>query len=191
MTVAGDTYVGGAVTVAAGATLITVGDLSSVDITNNGTLQVSGNTLCGDITNSSNIQILHDLECSDLTSSAGNIQVGGTASMGDVGIVGNLQVTGNVFSTSFTLSANATFQSTGNCQIGGIFNASFDGVTITISGDCKIAGALTLGAGVSGTMHVMGSMQCPSAHGLAGSTLTIDGDATLVNNAPTVMAGPF
>jgi hypothetical protein len=92
--------------------------------------------------------------------------------------------------TGIVLGANAIFTSA-SCTCEGAFTANADGVLITINGDCQIAGALSLGAGFSGTMHVTGSMQCPNAHGAAGATLTIDGDASLVNNPPTVFSGPF
>ncbi|MGA2160426.1 MAG: hypothetical protein ABSG90_14590, partial [Dehalococcoidia bacterium] len=206
LTIAGNCYTAGAINKSSTGDIIIYGNCQCLDIFSNiagGAFGVtilgkclaegiflSANSLfgCGDLTCTSfnaaadgvNISITGDCK---ITVTPSLVLGGGTS--GTMTVAGKFDVTGTI-----TINAGAHLTS-GPLECQSSFNASFDGVTITISGDCKIAGALTLGAGVSGTMHVMGSMQCPSAHGLAGSTLTIDGDATLVNNAPTVMAGPF
>jgi hypothetical protein len=105
---------------------------------------------------------------------SGTLIIGGTAEITDISFGAGASFTASnvIGSSTYILGANVSFTCL-SLQCGGNFTAAADGVLITINGDCQIAGALTLGAGASGTMTVDGHFAAAGGYTLAaGATLT-------------------
>jgi len=78
-------------------------------------------------------------------------------------------------------TGTGTIRIQGSCEVAGAFVANFDGVTITILGDCSIAdtGGLNLGGGVSGSMTVTGKLNAYTIVTAVGSHLSIQNDCSV------------
>jgi hypothetical protein len=128
--------------------------------------------------------------------STGIIVVGGECQIGTFTNNGGGSVTLGVahFSGNITNTAASTLTCDGLICAGDL-TANANGVTITVNDDCSIAGVLTLGGGVSGTMMVTGSMKVTALTLAAKAMLSIkkncqlDGSIAMGAGARLTVAG--
>jgi hypothetical protein len=146
--------------------------ISGALINNVCTTTINGDANIGNFTNTTGAVIVHNIVIAGnfTQSGAGTIYTANLKGLGSLSNAGTLYCSEvNVWSTITNTGSLSCLTLIG----GAAFDAGYDSVTVTINGDCKVAGSFTLGRGTSGTCIIAGNFSCAAAVTVAaGASLT-------------------